>query len=106
MSAGRDASLKALEKIVHPLVAEDRNTFIAEAAAQGEWLVVLDVPLLMETMDTDARAKLLDTMVVVSAPMPICPRRQTTFDPGPDCRSQFGEHTGGGAPLASAHLPR
>lgn len=39
-------ALEMLEKAVHPLVAEDREAFIAEARAP---LVVLDIPLLFET---------------------------------------------------------
>jgi dephospho-CoA kinase len=66
--AGREASLKKLETIVHPLVTADRNAFLEKASKDGEWLVVLDVPLLLETMDEAARAKLLDALVVVSAP--------------------------------------
>lgn len=63
-----EANLKDVEKIVHPLVTADRNAFLERAAAEGAWLVVLDVPLLMETMDAGARAALLDALVVVSAP--------------------------------------
>ena len=67
-TAGRDASLKTLESIVHPLVSADRDAFVARAAAEGEWLIVLDIPLLMETMDGATRSTLLDALVVVSAP--------------------------------------
>jgi len=61
-------NLKELEKIVHPLVAADRNAFLEQAASDGEWLVVLDMPVLMESMDAAARSQLLDALVVVSAP--------------------------------------
>jgi len=68
---GRDTALKQLEAIVHPLVTSDRESFIAKAAADGAWCVVLDIPLLFETMGVEARAKLLDALVVVSAPADI-----------------------------------
>lgn len=70
-AAGRDSALKTLEGIVHPLVTADRQAFISSAAAAGTWCVVLDIPLLLETMDAEARAKLLDALVVVSAPAQI-----------------------------------
>ena len=63
-----EADLKDVEKIVHPLVAADRACFLDEAARDGEWLVVLDVPLLLETTDEAARSKLLDSLLVVTAP--------------------------------------
>ena len=63
-----EANLKDLESIVHPLVAADRNSFLDDAARDGEWLVVLDVPLLLETTDQPTRSKLVDSLIVVSAP--------------------------------------
>ena len=65
---GKDEALKTLERIVHPLVAADRDGFIEQAANDGEWLVVLDVPLLLETMSAADRGQLCDALVVVSAP--------------------------------------
>ena len=69
-AAGREQSFKALEKIVHPLVSASRTAFVAEAAAAGEWLVVVDVPLLFETHADEAslRDSEVDAVLVVSAP--------------------------------------
>lgn len=57
-------AMARLEALIHPLVREDRAAFIRRAAAAGEKLVVLDVPLLFET-GADAEC---DATVVVSAP--------------------------------------
>ena len=46
---GKEAALKRLEEIVHPLVASLRADFLGGAASRGDPLVVLDVPLLYET---------------------------------------------------------
>ncbi|MBF9057907.1 dephospho-CoA kinase [Rhodobacterales bacterium HKCCSP123] len=51
--------LTRLEAVVHPLVAEDRRAFLAEHAAAP--LVVLDIPLLFETGNTE-----IDSILVVS----------------------------------------
>ena len=40
--------LKVLEKIVHPLVAQKRLQFYEDATAQGSFMVVYDIPLLLE----------------------------------------------------------
>lgn len=61
---GDDAAFAQLEAIVHPLVAQRRATFLAEAKAAGAFAVVLDVPLLFETGAEDT----VDVVVVVSAP--------------------------------------
>ncbi|MBZ0128427.1 MAG: dephospho-CoA kinase, partial [Rhodobacteraceae bacterium] len=58
------AALTALNALVHPLVAADRAEFIAQSAAGGHRIVVVDVPLLYET-GGDAH---VDAVVVVSAP--------------------------------------
>lgn len=44
--AGNPDALKRLEKIVHPLVAEDREKFVREH--ESSQIVVLDIPLLFE----------------------------------------------------------
>ena len=54
-------SLRKLESIVHPLVREDREAFIAAAEAE---ILLLDIPLLFETGGEAS----VDTVVVVSAP--------------------------------------
>ena len=56
-----------LEAIVHPLVREHRADLMAEARGAGARLLVLDIPLLMETGgDAD-----VDAVVVVTAPADI-----------------------------------
>ena len=45
---GDDAAMAALEGLVHPLVAAERNTFLESARAGGRRLVILDIPLLFE----------------------------------------------------------
>src|SRR5476649_2032175 len=42
-------AIKKLEKIVHPLVAQARDKFLAESERSGAGVVVLDIPLLFET---------------------------------------------------------
>lgn len=57
------AALHALEKIIHPLVRRLEQDFLADAAARGAPLVVLDIPLLFET-GGEGRC---DRVVVVTA---------------------------------------
>ena len=61
---GDAAALQRLEALVHPLVLEAERRLLAEAAATGEKIAVLDIPLLFET-GGDRR---VDAVVVVSAP--------------------------------------
>jgi dephospho-CoA kinase len=58
------AAIARLEAIVHPLVAQSRERFIAETGRSGAEVAVLDVPLLFET----GGDKRVDAVVVVSAP--------------------------------------
>jgi dephospho-CoA kinase len=58
------AALQRLEAIVHPLVREAETRFLREARARGAKVVVLDIPLLIET----AGHERVDAVVVVSAP--------------------------------------
>jgi dephospho-CoA kinase len=61
---GDGEALKRLEQIVHPLVAQARERFLAEAERKGAKVAVLDIPLLFET----GGDKRCDAVVVVSAP--------------------------------------
>jgi dephospho-CoA kinase len=61
---GDQDAIARLEAIVHPLVAQSREHFIAEAERSGAKVAVLDVPLLFET----GGDKRVDAVVVVSAP--------------------------------------
>lgn len=57
------AAIERLEAIVHPLVRESGARFLAAAAARGTPIVVLDIPLLFETVGK----VWVDAVVVVSA---------------------------------------
>ena len=59
-----EAALARLEAIIHPLVTASRQKFLAETAARGAPVVLVDVPLLFET-EAESRC---DAVVVVSAP--------------------------------------
>jgi dephospho-CoA kinase len=61
---GRPEQMRRLEKIVHPLVAQAQARFLQACAARGEEMVVLDIPLLLES----AGPRRVDVVVVVSAP--------------------------------------
>ena len=62
--AGDAEALRRLETIVHPLVAAERDAFLARAEAEGAQAAVLDVPLLFEV----GQDRTVDAVVVVSAP--------------------------------------
>ena len=59
---GKPAALKKLEVLMHPLVAQKREAFLKAADAP---IVVLDIPLLLET------GLPVDAVVVVTAPVPL-----------------------------------
>jgi dephospho-CoA kinase len=58
------AVLHRLEQILHPLVREEETAFLKRHRARGTKVVVLDVPLLLET-GGETR---VDAVMVVSAP--------------------------------------
>jgi len=58
------AALRQLEAIVHPMVQDSEQRFLAEAEAKGAPVAVLDIPLLFET-GGDRR---VDAVVVATAP--------------------------------------
>jgi dephospho-CoA kinase len=64
---GEPAAIGRLEAIVHPLVRDSEERFLVSAKARGARVVVLDIPLLLET-GADRR---VDAVVVVTAPLPI-----------------------------------
>jgi len=61
---GDAAAMKKLEQIVHPLVGQAEQRFLADAERSGTPVAVLDIPLLFET---GAQAR-CDAVAVVSAP--------------------------------------
>ncbi len=72
-----DSKLKQLEGILHPLVRKKKDNFLSVAARRGEKLVVLDIPLLLET----GGEKQCDGVVVVSAP-PAIQKKRVMSRPG------------------------
>src|SRR4051812_1616767 len=64
---GNPDAIRKLEAIVHPLVRAVSERFVAEQAARGARVIVLDIPLLFET-GGETR---VDAVVVVSAPLDV-----------------------------------
>ncbi len=75
--AAEPGALTRIEAAIHPLVAADRAAFIATAEANGDTLVVLDVPLLYETGADEE----MDAVLVVTAP-PEVQRSRVLSRPG------------------------
>ena len=73
---GNDEAIKKLEKIVHPLVGQDRHEFISKAEQEGHTFVLLDVPLIFET----GGEKNFDHIIVVSAPEDVQKKRVLARD--------------------------
>jgi len=71
------SALLRLEAIVHPLVAAEQRAFLERAQANGNELVVLDIPLLFESGGEVG----IDAVVVVSAP-PEVQRARVLARPG------------------------
>jgi dephospho-CoA kinase len=71
---GDAAALKRLEGIVHPLVRQAEQKFLANAGRDKAPVAVLDIPLLFET-GGEAR---VDAVVVVTAPAEIQRERVLT----------------------------
>jgi dephospho-CoA kinase len=63
-------ALQHLESIVHPLVAHVREHFLCAAKERGDALVLLDIPLLLETGNVD-----VDAVVLVTAPQAVQKQR-------------------------------
>ncbi len=77
MVVGRPEALSRLERLVHPLVAKSRATFMSDAEKSGAKAVLLDIPLLFETGDPSK----FDAVIVVSAP-PDIQRTRVLARPG------------------------
>ena len=61
---GNAAKLKTLEALIHPLVRAQREKFLTKWKKENTRFVVMDIPLLYETGQSED----LDYVVVVSAP--------------------------------------
>ena len=76
-----ERAFKTLETIVHPLVREAEQEFLAAAARRGDEVAILDIPLLFET----GGQQRMDAVIVVSAPAEVQRRRvlsRTGMTPG------------------------
>ncbi|TNE26714.1 MAG: dephospho-CoA kinase [Alphaproteobacteria bacterium] len=63
--------LNALEKILHPIVGQLREEFVAEKSAEGHKIVICDIPLLFE----NGLEKDMDLTLCVSAPADVQKQR-------------------------------
>jgi dephospho-CoA kinase len=64
---GDDASLAALNALVHPAVERRREALLDAAWKRGDRIVVNDIPLLFEVLDPDQ----FDAVVLVDAPVAV-----------------------------------
>jgi dephospho-CoA kinase len=64
---GDDASLAALNALVHPAVERRREALVDAAWKRGDRIVVNDIPLLFEVLDPDQ----FDAVVLVDAPVAV-----------------------------------
>jgi dephospho-CoA kinase len=74
---GEPDAIKRLEAIVHPLVRAATQRFVQAQAAKGARVILLDIPLLLET----GGEKSVDAVVVVSSP-PEVQRARVLARPG------------------------
>jgi dephospho-CoA kinase len=74
---GEPDAIKRLEAIVHPLVRAATQRFVQAQAAKGARVILLDIPLLLET----GGEKNVDAIVVVSSP-PEVQRARVLARPG------------------------
>ena len=74
---GDHEATQRLQKIVYPLMAEERRKFLEDAEAHGADIVVFDIPLLFET----GGEQNMDAVVVASAPSHI-QRQRVLARPG------------------------
>jgi dephospho-CoA kinase len=74
---GDKAALQKLEAIVHPLVRREEAQFLAEAEKKNTPVVVLDIPLLLES----GGGERVDAVVTVTAP-PETQRARVLARPG------------------------
>ena len=74
---GDHEATQRLQKIVYPLMADERRKFLEDAEAHGADIVVFDIPLLFET----GGEQNMDAVVVVSAPSHI-QRQRVLARPG------------------------
>ncbi|WP_421855826.1 dephospho-CoA kinase [Oricola sp.] len=74
---GNAEAMKRLEAIVHPLVRQTEQRFLAKATAEGHRFAILDIPLLFET----GAHERVDRVIVVTAP-PAVQRERVLARPG------------------------
>jgi dephospho-CoA kinase len=75
--AAHPADFKTLEAIIHPLVRDRENAFLRQQSQAGADIVVLDIPLLFETVSQER----VDVIAVVSCD-PQIQRQRVLARPG------------------------